>query len=409
MDPLSLSASIITLLAAGGTVIRGLERLSSLRAAPNIILALNIEISDFRLAILELSNSLQREPVKSNNILWNTQAFRTELLPILHRARNKLIELESLIEYRLILPEKNGSIRLNKTAWLWERQKLKMLQKEFRSIKINVIALTGVLITQSMSRIELQTSDIRSAISTLQGAVMHRSESTTNAFSASENFLRQMLENEARNQSRIESYLREALATANAFPPTRSSPSSLQRTASTHDHGYERITTGGPPKSYTLCTLSRLQWRHSNCILSCTCRCHNRAVWASPNWINAFFGRLSAEYTRPPFWPHSCDKSGCLQSSGSFIAVQYIFPSWFAFRVLHAYLQAGHHSSIEYNLRVFPTIWSGSEIFVKARSGDVAGVKALLESRRCSPFDVSEEGQTALMVSGAIYVSYVKN
>ena len=409
MDPLSLTASIITLLAAGGTVIQGLERLSSLRAAPNIILALNTEISDFRLAIVELSNSLQREPVNSNNISWNTQAFSTELLPILHRARNKLIELESLIEYRLILRENNGSIRLNKTAWLWEQQKLKMLQKEFRSIKINVIALTGVLISQSMSRLELQTSDIRSAISTLYGAVIHYSESTTNAFSASENLLRQMLDNEAQYQSRIESHLREALATTNATPLTLPGPSNLQGMASTYDHGHERMTTGGPPRSYTLCTLSRLQWRHSSCILSCTCRCHNRAIWASPKWINAFFGRLSAEYTRPPLLAHSCDKIGCLQSSGSFIAVQYTFPSWLALRVLHAYLQAGYHNSLEYNLRVSPTIWSGSEIFVKARSGDVAGVKALLESRRCSPFDVSEEGQTALMVCGALYISYVKN
>ena len=106
MDLLSAASGIITLLGVGGTIVKGLERLSSLREAPNIILALNNEVSDFRIAILELRSILQQDSASSTS-----QAYDDNLDLVLWRARDKLVELECLIEYRLLVPVNSSKVQ----------------------------------------------------------------------------------------------------------------------------------------------------------------------------------------------------------------------------------------------------------------------------------------------------------
>ena len=59
MDPLSLTASIIAVLGAGGSVASGIERIVSLRHAPDALLALNNEIVDFQLVVRMIQELLQ--------------------------------------------------------------------------------------------------------------------------------------------------------------------------------------------------------------------------------------------------------------------------------------------------------------------------------------------------------------
>ena len=168
MDPLSVTASILTLLAASRSMVGGLQKLSSLRQAPDIILALNNEISDFQLVIFELDNYLQQDLARSsaNNqpCSANNQPFSADILPILDRAKVKLMELKSLIEHRLLLRGPNGAERLNKAAWFWERQKVKRIQEEIRDLRANLVAVVGVLVSKSTLRLELQVSELRSSI-----------------------------------------------------------------------------------------------------------------------------------------------------------------------------------------------------------------------------------------------------
>lgn len=50
MDPLSITASIISILAVAKGVDQGLQKLQSLREVPDVILALNNEVSDLKLS-----------------------------------------------------------------------------------------------------------------------------------------------------------------------------------------------------------------------------------------------------------------------------------------------------------------------------------------------------------------------
>ena len=53
MEPLSVAANIIAVLGAGGAIINTLDQANSIRQAPDIVLALNNEISDLRLIVHE--------------------------------------------------------------------------------------------------------------------------------------------------------------------------------------------------------------------------------------------------------------------------------------------------------------------------------------------------------------------
>ena len=49
MDPLSLTASILTILGAGQTIAKGLDRMRKLNHAPDVLLHLSNEITDMYL------------------------------------------------------------------------------------------------------------------------------------------------------------------------------------------------------------------------------------------------------------------------------------------------------------------------------------------------------------------------
>ena len=395
MDPLSVTASIITLLAAGGSIVDGLEKLASLREAPDIILALNNEISDFRVVIFEIANYLQQEPIQS---LPNAQGFHTNILPLLNRARDKLDELEALIEYKLVLPRNDGNIRLNKTGWIWERQKVKRIQEEIRSVKISLVATVGVLNSKSTLRLELQLATFQSASDNLHSQASQSLATIETSSSATENLLGQILRIVTQNQSRTEAQLHNVLAAST--PQIAGLPGSERMTTSEND---ELGTTRGPPKLYHLRVSSTLQRRYLACTSSCTCRCHNRLAWTSPTWLSPLLGQIFAGYAGLPVLSAYCDQLDCQRGSEQFVSIQYFFPSWFALRILQAYLRFSRYNGIEQSLRVSRVVWNGAEIFSKIYSRDTKGVQALLGSREAFPFDVeSVLGTTALDVSISI-------
>ena len=375
-------------------MVSGIERLSSLREAPDVILALNNEISDFRLVIFEVASYLRQEPTRSSP---SAQAFSTNVMLILDRARDRLIKLEALIEYRLVLPGTDGRIRLNKIGWTLERQKVKRIQEEIRSLRMNLLAVVGVLISKSTLRLELQMAELRAVGDHLNDQV-DRSLATVGATSSTaESLLGEVLHTLAQNQSRAEPHSYNAITASNTSPARL--PHS-QEVVSTEEE--EPVSTGEHAKSHNLRISVNLQRCSLLCTAFCTCRCHIRSTWTSPTWMSPLLGRLFTGYAGLPFLSLACDKSSCLWSSQPSISIQYFFPTWFAQRALYAYLLFSQYHGIEQSLRVSRVVWVGAEIFTKAHSGNTDAVKALLKSRESSPFDVSSAvGGTALGVSNS--------
>ena len=391
MDVISAVSGIITLLGAGGTIVGGLERLSSLREAPNTILALNNDVSDFRFVVLELISVLQHEPITSST----SQAFSQNLDSVLRRARDKLVELECLIEYRLLAAHSGSEMRLNKTAWVLERHKVKRIQEEIRSIRLNLITMLGVLNCNSASRLYMQLGDLRLLDTGIHDRLGEASTRTELGFHI---MGRQLAQIQAQNEANLQ--LRNR-----AHAPVRQSREPSQHLAEPSQGQARRLTdnnvlpeTHKYPNVFALSITSTIRQRAMRCIPTCTCRCHRPQRWKSPPWLQSFFGLLFTGYVGLPMMSSPCDNSLCQHRSELSTSIQYYFPAWFAHWVISLCIQMSKHNGLTHVLRISRVVWNGSELFMKARSGDSEGVKAVLASRQGSPFDVDADGSTALEV-----------
>ena len=141
MDPISLIASIITLIGAGGSVAKGLRKLISLKEAPDSLLQLNNEISDLQLvasAIQEIfwqcSESLGEARKSHHAILDNA----------LSNTKTVILELEVLIVYGLAKVTAGGS-RVNRLAWVREERKIQAMKDRLRAARMDLVAATSLL------------------------------------------------------------------------------------------------------------------------------------------------------------------------------------------------------------------------------------------------------------------------
>ena len=395
MDILSSVSGIITLLGAGGTIVQGLERLCSLREAPNTVLALNNEVSDFRFIILEILGLLQQESTRSST----SQAFSQSLDTVLQRAREKLLELECLIEYRLVTPNSGNGIQLNKVAWVLERHKVKRIQEEIRSLRINLITILSVLNCSSTSRLEVQLTDLR----ILGGGIQDRmGQALTKALTRTTSHLhaveRQLSQIQA--QGDIESQLRDRI-----HAPIAQVKKISQREAPAPIRDDLVRDFYNAPGVSTLSISSTLQRRFLICTPTCRCCCHRPRSWRSPQWLHSLLRHLFTGYAGIPLISSSCDSVLCQSRSEPTATIQYYFPRWFAYQALYFHLQISKHNGIAQSLRMYRVVWNGSDILVKSSIRDLEGVKAILAARQGSPFDVSEGGRTALQVRNMTFTA----
>ena len=134
MDPLSITVSIITLLGAGGTISKGLDRIRSLKTAPDTLLQLHNEISHLHL-IIHAVDGIYRQ-----NDDPNTGGQQEIVCAVLKRAKDTVLELEKVIAYVLTKETSNGA-ELDRVAWLRALKKVKKLQSDMRNVRndLNVV------------------------------------------------------------------------------------------------------------------------------------------------------------------------------------------------------------------------------------------------------------------------------
>ena len=149
MDPLSITASILTIVGVGGQAAKAVKRLASLKGAPDLVLALNNEISDLHLVVLAIQDVFQRQqtggaPFPGNRVVEaNVDA---SVANSLRYANEKVAELEAL-HSRLTTAASGSSVSttFNKTVWLREQKRVKKMQEDLRSVRLKLAAALSVL------------------------------------------------------------------------------------------------------------------------------------------------------------------------------------------------------------------------------------------------------------------------
>ncbi len=130
IDPLSITAGIFTLLGAGERIGKFLRKVASLRNAPEILLAVNNEITDLRAVVLMFDDLLQRQYNRSD------AAPYSQLSVILEKVKQTLLRLEQLVSYELTETEGDDlHVRLDKSSWLLAEPKFRAIKDQIRDDK----------------------------------------------------------------------------------------------------------------------------------------------------------------------------------------------------------------------------------------------------------------------------------
>ena len=372
MDPLSISVGILTILGSGGSVASALKQVAS-KHAPDALLALNNEVSDLHLIVLEISHLLQ-EHQEGSLAQLRTEHLLMSLGIMLGRAKEKLLELEFLIQYKLTTPSgPRGEAKLNRLAWVLEQKNAQDIRDDIRSTRTNLAAMLGILASKATLRIEFQVAELR--------LVNDESQAQQRAAQANtrQGTVESALSSIIGSQGRMESGLNELL-TANNVRQVRPASTSAIRTRSGQERGYT--------EQWALQLLSIRRTRHVVCIPGCTCCCHHQSTWKGPQSLRTFLGLLFIGYTGLPLLSPKCDEEGCLEKSGPVIHMRYYFPAWFTAQAVEFFAQISKPEGLTQSLRVSQIVWGEAKIFRLCRDGDVEGLKLLLTSRKCSPYVV---------------------
>lgn len=143
MDPLSIAASIVALIAAAHQVAVGLNKLASLRGAPAAVLQLNNELSDLRLILSEAEPLLLKhaqlnlDPKDGDAASNQSKALKLSI----ERATERLIEMESVLQNRLL----NRMGAADRIGWFMEQDKVRKASKDLRTVRLNISAMLGVV------------------------------------------------------------------------------------------------------------------------------------------------------------------------------------------------------------------------------------------------------------------------
>ena len=137
MDPLSLTASLIAIVGATGRISKTIQKIVSIRGAPDVVSALSNEISDLRLVLQAVETLLQRGSTFPS-------PFYSSLRASLDRARAQMLELETIVEYQIMTTAgANNEPKVNRIVWTRRRGQIQRIQDELRLARLDISTVLG--------------------------------------------------------------------------------------------------------------------------------------------------------------------------------------------------------------------------------------------------------------------------
>ena len=147
MDPLSIIASTIAIIGAGGQAAKAIRKLASLKGAPDLILALNNEINDLHLVVVAIQDVFERQQTSGVPFPGNRAGeinVDTSITKSLTQAKDKVLELEALYK-RLNISIPGSSAEFKKIAWLREQKRVKKMHEDLKSVRLKLAGALGIL------------------------------------------------------------------------------------------------------------------------------------------------------------------------------------------------------------------------------------------------------------------------
>lgn len=144
MDPLSITASILTLLGVCSAVVKTFEKVRNTKHVPATLYTLNNEVSDLQLVLLGIHD--RREELLGQD-LSNEQERRllSTCSSIFERTSKHVQDTDALLRKCLLGPTSGLKSRLDLLFIAREHGKLSRLQSDIRDAKQSIQSLWGQL------------------------------------------------------------------------------------------------------------------------------------------------------------------------------------------------------------------------------------------------------------------------
>src|SRR5256885_7615676 len=286
MDPLSITASVLTLVSA---VAECIKRIQILRDAPQEILVLANEISELEIVINEVAKSLEdqrqrpRQTVEKLNNPCTGQS-RDNVSKLLRRVEGCLAELMRLNEKLVTVDSDNGKVKFAGIAWLKCRSKVEGIRKTLSATKLSLttalVATTSTNVNKILLRLEnitlvtgnrmeppnaVEDVQIQTDIQTLEST--DRSAYNRNALEEAP-----VLEAQTANEA-------SATAVTRQSPTYKSAENVMLDTMFADSSSVIQVHT-----------------TKSGCPRWCSCTCHKPGRLRSPQLLNQVMGAISVGY-----------------------------------------------------------------------------------------------------------------
>ena len=363
MDPLSLATGVVTLLGACSVVTKTFRRILSLKDAPPLIQALNNEISDLQLALMDVNDYVQQiKQSRASTPIADARILRMCSLTI-DDTREKIQEIDSLLHSRLLKPSSGGKLEIKYPSLVREFSHLIKHQGDIRHSRQRILSVLSHISMKRTSAIEVFMKDSHHIISQVQTEMLN----SVAALSGGQVRVEKSLENIFRSHS--------GLGRAIGSPPP-SRPQDTPSIASPHG-GIEVLVT-------------RISHVHTK--NRCSCRQQHQASIH----LQTYLGRLFIGYSATPYFNHR--QLSCLREPRTDLFLTYVFPFWFLCYALLFRLRYSRLELITFSLSLIQVVPWNHVVFTFFGTGDINGLKKLLLSGQVSLRAQSVIGTSLLWV-----------
>ena len=400
MDPFSLTVGILTLLSAGGTIGKALNKIITLKA-PDVLFALNNEVVDLQIVVQDVSNLLHQHSEFSQAAPIESVCFA------LDKAKRTLLLLESLIAYQLTTTTgKDNELRLDRSAWFRLEPEVLKLKNDIRDDRFRLSAALNVLSSSTSLGIDAQIRQLRFEVASVSLNTGTASDELISQVRDLVSLVQGSLASSAGQETapgRDHDEQRTAAATdINEGPQIVPNCDSQQSSPAATDLALARQPGPSGYNASQIVKSNSFKITGKSCNMNCRCSCHKKGRLKSPKFLTTILGSIMVGYNAIPGLAPKCNEPSCKGQSTK-ITYTYAFPEWFVSRVLYLNFKNEQLRGPELCLRVVRVRPFNANIFLaledKREENALQQTKRLLLAGKASVLDVNPYGYSLLSVT----------
>ena len=399
MDPFSLTVGIITLLSAGGTIGKTLNKIITLKA-PDVLFALNNEVVDLQFVVQDVSKLLHQHSEVSQAALIKSVCFA------LDKSKRTLLDLESLIAYELTTTTgKDNELRLDRSAWFRLEPKVLKLKNDIRDDRLRLSAALNVLSSSTSLGIDAQIRHLRFEVASVSLNTGAARDDLISQVKDLASLVQGSLVSSARQETAPRRFHNEQRTAAaqdtNEGPQTVPDFDLQQSTSPTTELASARQPRASGYNVSQIAKSNSFKITGKSCNVNCRCSCHKRGSLKSPKFLTTILGSIMVGYNAIPGLAQRCNDPSC-KGQATNITYTYAFPDWFVRRVVYLNFKNEQSRGPELCLRVVRVRPDDAKIFLAMQDDreEVAleHTKRLLLAGEASVLDVKPNGKNVITV-----------